>query len=294
MTFDDDKSERNNWNEIVLEDLAANWNPRIARIIPKYLYRRISSILHIDELNAFLTETSNDDPLTFLEKAVKFFDLQIKFVGFEKMEMLKDQQNLFIVANHPIGGPEGLALMSRILPIFPEARILIQSMLHAVAPMREISIYNGNMLRSTLEAVKNGSPIVVFPSGYCSRRLSNKKICDPAWMPSFVKLAKRYERTILPIHISGRLGERMYRWYTLRQKLHIQLTVETLYLVDEMFKYKGKELVFTVGDPISDKILTNDVSSEEWASRIRQYVYLLGENATAQFNPALCNTLCLK
>ena len=86
----------------------------------------------------------------------------------------------------------------------------------------------------------------------------------------------------------------MYRWYTLRQKLHIQLTVETLYLVDEMFKYKGKELVFTVGDPISDKILTNDVSSEEWASRIRQYVYLLEENANAQFNPALCNTLCLK
>lgn len=275
-----------------IRDIACRWNPKVARLIPGFIYNKLSRILHIQELNEMLEDTQHDTPQAFLSKCVKAFDLKVRIVGREKIEAQRRNDNLFIVANHPIGGPEGLSLMEEVLPILPKAKIMVQNMLSVLKPMQEIAVYNGKRLMTTLASVKNGDPVIIFPAGFCSRRLDNKEIFDPEWKATFVKLAQRYSRTILPIYISGRLGERIYRWYTLRKRLHINLSVETLYLVDEMFRCKGRELVFTVGNPIAPEILTNDVPPEEWAARIRQYVHQLQFDQEAVFDPLLPDTLC--
>ncbi|MDD2232594.1 MAG: hypothetical protein PHH94_05055 [Sphaerochaetaceae bacterium] len=287
-----DEETSTGFKKLVLRDIAESWNPKIARHIPRFVYRKINKILHIDELNAFLSETHNDDTQVFLDKAVAFFDLKIRFNGFDKIEAQKGNGDLFIVANHPIGGPEGIALVDKVLPLMPDVKIMIQKLLAAVHPMRKISVYNGSRLITTLESVKKGDPVILFPAGFCSRRLKHRRlIYDLKWKSTFIKLSQRYGRTVLPIHISGRLSERMYRWYSFRRALHIKLQIETLFLVDEMFKCKGSELVFTVGNPIAPETFSCNADPDEWAARVRQYVFQLGSDPDAKFDPDLPDSL---
>jgi len=48
-----------------------------------------------------------------------------------------------------------------------------------------------------------------------------------------------------------------------------------LFLVDELFKQKDKEIVFTIGKPISYETFTDSHSNKEWAQILKEKVYSL-------------------
>lgn len=292
---EDDKTPVSEHRDIVLRELADRWNPKIAKLIPQFMYRKLHRTLHLDQINTLLRDTRDFGPQEFLDRLVnEEFKLRLSFRGREKIDALKGRGDLIFAANHPIGGPEGFAIAQQLLPDFPDLKIMIQSMLGVLKPLKPIAVYNGTQLHSTLDAVRRHDPLMIFPAGYCSRRLKNGEIFDLSWKATFVKLAQRYNHTIVPIHISGRLGERMYRWYGLRRFFGMKMSVETLFLVDEMYRFSGGELQFTVGDPISPGTLTSDVTPDEWANRIRQYVHALGSDPDAGFDPELPNTYHLE
>lgn len=275
-----------------LKDVIENYSPKLAKSLPKFIYRWLSKTLHLNQINNFIEKTKDDNSLQFMEDCVKELDLKLKFTGLERLEKIKGQDKIIFVANHPIGGPEGVALMSQVLKYMPNAKIMIQKFLSIFEPMKEVAIFNGSKLSTSLEAVKQGVPIVIFPAGYCSRRILPKGgIYDFEWKATFVKIAKRYGYKIQPVFISGKLSNRMYRFYNLRKLFKITTSIETLFLIDEMYKFSGNELSFTFGSLIEPTSLSNEVDVQEWSHRIRQYVKSLEKNPKLDFNPNIENTL---
>jgi putative hemolysin len=93
------------------------------------------------------------------------------------------------------------------------------------------------------------------------------------WHKSFVTIAQRYQRSILPVYIEGANSSLFYQLANIRERLRIRFNVEMLWLVDEMFKQRNTTLPLWVGKPIPHQALHTHMTPAEWTETIRHMVY---------------------
>jgi putative hemolysin len=126
---------------------------------------------------------------------------------------------------------------------------------------------------------------MIFPAGLCSRK-QNGLIRDTQWKHTFINKAIKYDRLILPVHFSGRNSNFFYNLANIRKFLRIKSNIEMLFLVNEMFKKYNEQMVITFGKPISPEVFDKSRSRLAWAEAVRQYIYRLGNDKTAIFDPS--------
>ncbi len=279
------------FHPINIKALATRVNPALGKIIPKFLYKKFEDILHVKELNVFLEAHSNDEPQDFLDAIVQYLDIKLEFEGkssegksgISAVEALKGQCVMF-VSNHPYGGPEAMVLFDWIHRNFPDSRLVAQSFLKFIKPLGKTCVYNKKEVRTLMNAVEEKTSLLIYPAGYCSRKLSFGEVFDYDWKASFIKIARKNNMPIAVFYTDGQLSPRMHRWTKFRRIFHIKTSIETMFLVDEMFKLKGSTMKIVVGDVIDPNKLDDSVSKEEWSARIRQYCYELRKNPDLEFD----------
>jgi len=96
--------------------------------------------------------------------------------------------------------------------------------------------------------------------------------------------ARRHHRDVVPVHIDGANSRFFYNLARLRRWSGIGFNVEMLYLVDEMFKQRGRTITLTFGRPIRWESLSA-AGMDDWktAAAIRRHVYRLGTDPEAGF-----------
>lgn len=273
------------YTPINIRQLATKVSPKLGRLVPKFLYSHFEKILHVRELNEFFEAHYNDDAPTFLNSVADYLGFQtvIEGQGLEKVYELEGQGVMF-ASNHPYGGPEAMTLFGKLINRFPDCKLITQSFLRFIKPIETSCVFNKKDVRSLRQAVEEKRSLLIYPAGFCSRKLSFKDVFDYEWKPSFVKIAKRNNMPIQIFFTDGQMTNRMHRWTKFRKTFHIKPTIETMYLVDEMFKMKDKTLRIVVGDTIYPSMMDNSVSNAEWADRLRQYCYELKSNPMAKFD----------
>ena len=65
----------------------------------------------------------------------------------------------------------------------------------------------------------------------------------------------------------------------------IKSNIEMIYLPDEMFKQKDKEIIVKFGKPISYKEFDQVLNHRQWADRVKQLVYALGKDEIIPLKP---------
>lgn len=270
---------------INIKALASRVSPKLGRLVPKFMYNKLERILHVKELNAFLSEHENDDAQQFLDAVVSFLEISTSYEGhgISQVDAIKGRHVMF-ASNHPFGGPEAMVLFDYLHREFPDCRLVAQSFLKFLKPLGKSCVYNKKDVRTLLNAVNEGSSLLIYPAGYCSRELSFGEVFDYDWKPSFVKIAKRNNMPIVIFYTDGQLSKRMHRWTKFRRIFHIKTSIETLFLVDEMFKLKGRTMRMVVGSIIDPARLDDSVTNEEWAARLRQYCYELRNDPNLEFD----------
>ena len=118
--------------------------------------------------------------------------------------------------------------------------------------------------------------VLVFPAGLCAKKVKGK-VTEMPWKKMFVTQARRYERDVVPIHISGHNS----RWYFFLSKLSkflkLKINIGMLYLVDELFKQRGNEFVITFGEPVPYTTFDKSKTDREWAAEMQERVKALAE-----------------
>ena len=88
----------------------------------------------------------------------------------------------------------------------------------------------------------------------------------------FISQARKYERDIVPVHISGHNS----RWYFflswLSRTLRLKTNIGMLYLVDELFRQAGNEIVITFGKPIPYTTFDKTRTDLQWAEEVKNTV----------------------
>jgi len=249
-------------------------NKKLAKWLPRFVIRWIEKLIHQDEINAFLSKHEHDSPISFAQNGLRDFVQASITVANE--EMIPKMGRYIVVSNHPLGGIDGLALISLIGKYRSDIKFPVNDLLMAIKPMHGIFIPINKHGNHSIDAAKelhntfaSNDLILYFPAGICSRKI-NGKIQDLEWKKTIIQKAKEYQRDIIPVFFEGRNSERFYRIANWRKSLGIKVNMEMILLPDEMVKQKGNEFRVTFGAPISYTTFDSSKTPKEWAAWLRE------------------------
>ncbi len=117
--------------------------------------------------------------------------------------------------------------------------------------------------------------MLIFPAGLVSRRQAGRVVKDLEWKKSFIHKAVQNKKDVVPVYIEGRNSNFFYNLAYWRKKIGVKANIEMFYLVDEMYKQRGKTLTFIIGKPIPWKLFTSEHREEYWAKKVKEHVYAL-------------------
>lgn len=274
-----------------LERALHNKNPKLFRIMPRFVFNYIKKIVHEDDLNYIINRYEHLWGLDFNNAIIDdYFKINVTLKGSHNLPA-KDAGRFLFASNHSLGGLDGMVAIKVIGNHYDEKiRVLINDLLLHLRNFDPLFVgvnSFGSNSKKTLkeidEAFSSENQILYFPAGFVSRRIKGK-ITDFDWKKTFITKAIQNKRDIVPIHINGVLSNFFYNLYTFRKFFGIKANLELFYLSDEVFKQKDKNLIMSVGKPIPYQTFDKKYKPVEWAQLVKKHVYKIAQNPDSEFN----------
>lgn len=274
----DSSGKENSIRKIDVEEVLYSKNSTLKKTLPGFLINYLKRIVHQNELNEFLEKWGHLRDAGFIDAGLNHFKIGLKVIGRENIP--SGGKNIF-VSNHPLGGLDGLVFIHEISKYFNDIKFPVNDILTNIEnlsgiflPLNKHGAQGKKAVRMLNEAYASSTQILYFPAGLCSR-MKKGVIRDLQWQKSFITKAIQYKRDIIPAYISGRNSNFFYKLSNLRKFLGIKANIEMLYLADEMFKQKEKEIVLVFGKKIGWDTFDKSRSSLDWADMVKSESYKL-------------------
>ena len=257
--------------------------PRYYRYIPRFAIRWLERTICQDRLNAILTKIAGKNSVDAATAALDEMNITIEATGLEQLP----QGRYMFVSNHPLGGLDGLALISLLGNRYERnIKFLVNDLLMAVEPLRDVFLpvnKYGSQSREYAaqieEALKSDCQFITFPAGLCSRMQPDGTIADLPWQKAAVVHAANYQRDIIPVYFDAQNSKFFYRFAKWRKKLGIKFNIELIFLPKEMIKQSGATLHAIIGEPIPWTALDASHPKQE-AANLRQKVINMAPSIT--------------
>jgi 1-acyl-sn-glycerol-3-phosphate acyltransferase len=279
----DDSSEKLEPGKIDVEKVLFSKNPALAKAVPRFVLNYIKRIIHQDELNHFLRIYGHLKDSELIEAGLKHFEIKYNVSGTEN---IPEAGRFIFVSNHPLGGLDGLVFIYELSKHFHDIKFPVNDILTNIEnlsgiflPVNKHGVQGREAARLIEEAYSSTSQILYFPAGLCSRKKKGV-IKDLQWHKSFISKAIQHKRDIVPAYFSGRNSDFFYNLSNLRKLLGIKVNIEMLYLADEMFRQKDKEIRLVFGKTIPWETFDRSRSAPEWADWVKSKSYELETDST--------------
>lgn len=264
---------------IEIEKVIAEKNPRLAKALPGFIISYIKRVIHQDQINAFIKVNGQLYNFDFIEKIIEEFGVEVVIKG---MENVPEKGGIVIASNHPLGGLDALSMMHLLSKKRKDMRFIVNDILLSFKNLKELFIPVNKHGKSGAESVKminaqfaSDAITLVFPAGLVSRKQEGGIIKDLEWKKSFITKARQYQRDIIPVYVEGKNSSFFYNLSRWRKRLGIKANIEMFYLMDEMYKQRGKKITIYFGEPIKYSTFDKSKTDEQWANYIKEIVYSL-------------------
>lgn len=212
--------------------------------------------------------------------------IERKVIGGEILEQYRDQA-FIVVANHPNGHVDGIALIETVASRVDNFKLMVNYILSLVDTMDEnfiaVNPYKESErkhislsgIKESIHHIKAGHPLGFFPAGSVSRiKLKNGKVTihDREWQNSVIKLIQKAKVPVIPIHIDFRNS---ISFYATR---FIHWTLQTAALCHELQNKHGKLMTLTVGNPISAEEIKSFKNTDQLGNFLQEKTYELANN----------------
>ena len=261
---------------IDIENVLKSKSEKLAKRVPRFVINYLKRIIHQDEINELLLKNKDYEGVDFATHILE--DLNVSFRVHSHFVPESGKKYIF-VSNHPLGGLDGMILISYLGSQFGDIRFMVNDLLMFIKPLAPVFVpinKFGKMRHDNsdtfLRTFASDKQILYFPAGLCSRLIKGE-VTDLEWKKTFVTKSLEFGRDIVPMHFSGENSKFFYRLANVRKKLGIKFNVEMIYLPNEMFKQKNTTFDLYIGDPIPYTSLTKEHSHKEWCQIIREKSY---------------------
>jgi len=262
---------------IDVERIIATKSKNALKYTPGFIIRYLKRIVHQDYINSFLKSQQGVIGLDFVSAVLDEFEIKLNVEGLENID---HQKKYIIAANHPIGSMDGVALMDVLGKLRQDLIFPVNDLLMNLPNLQPLFIpinkHGSNIENARIidRAFASNAMMLYFPAGLVSRRKKGV-IADLEWKKTFIRKSRDYDRDIIPTYIEGSNSSFFYRLANLRALLGIKMNLEMLYLADEMFKQRGKEIKIIFGKPIPYQTFDRSKKDIEWADIVKKQVYTI-------------------
>ena len=112
---------------IYIEQLFRSKNPGVAKMIPGFIYSYLKKVIHQDDINDFITRYGDRKGLDFSDAILEYLHVSYQVIGEANLPS-PDGRYIF-VSNHPLGGPDGIILISFLGTRYPELKFPVNDLL---------------------------------------------------------------------------------------------------------------------------------------------------------------------
>jgi Putative hemolysin len=250
-------------------------HPRIRRPVAGMLGRLADEA----GFNRVLDAVGAAEGFDFVERALEVLDASYHINPRER-ENIPVEGAVLVVANHPLGMVDALALLQLVGSVRNDVRILGNDWLASIEPLRRlllpVDVFGkgaASKMRDIYRALDNGEALIVFPAGEVSR-MGPGGVRDGRWSDGFARLSRRSKAPVLPIHVAARNSAMFYGLSMLAKPL------STAMLPREAVAPVKRRIGFSVGALISAAELGRRSSDSpvHAAKLMRRHVYRVGRH----------------
>ena len=248
----------------------------------------LKRLFYEDEFQQFAPAHRHLKGLDMVEQVLEHLDI-VCTISARDLEQIPEHGPLVIIANHPTGTLDGLALLYAVSRVRRDVKVVTNRMLTHLEPLSSLFIPVDNMGGRTAKTslvqmeqhLQNAGVLIFFPAGEVSRP-TRKGIRDKKWHPGFIKLAGKLRVPLLPVHIQAHNSLLFYASTLLSP------TLSMLLLMQQMFRRRHSQLPIKIGQQIAwHHWHSATLSSREMAEQCRQHVMRLGKGV-----PGIFKTQC--
>jgi len=265
----------------ILRDRLPAWN-RIPRILHAGALALVRRLTRIDDVEALVASQAEKRGAAFIDGL--FSDLDFSYVVSDADKArIPVAGRVVIVANHPLGAMDALALLRTVLGRRSDVRVVANELLMRVDGLAghflPFDMFAAHPRKSHVaafgRALEREEALVMFPSGEVSR-LTASGVRDRTWLRGAAHLAYKHHAPVLPVFIGGRNS---WVFYVLS---FLSRTVTALLLPRQILHQRGRAIRLTIGDLIPDTTF----GRAEQVDALRAHVYAIGQQAAASVSSA--------
>lgn len=268
-----------------LIDLRALSKNRLGQSILGLFQRVLDPLLQTRAINTaydeFMQRKARLPEENFFDRALATLGIRYE-VSAEDLSRIPVEGPVFLLANHPYGGVDGIIMGSLMERVRPDGRLLANSLLDRIDHMGGRCFYvnpfggeaaareNIRGIKQSLAWLREAHLLGTFPAGEVSHlRWRGRKVSDPQWADNLAQLIKRTGATVVPVYFPGQNS----RLFQILGLLHPRF--RTALLPREMLALRGSVLEVRIGRPISSKRLQQFTDNRELMDFLRLRSYIL-------------------
>jgi putative hemolysin len=235
----------------------------------------------LKKLDRFYGDIEHLEDLDFVDAVFRNLDLRIE-VPLKDLENIPAHGGVVLVANHPYGAMDGLALLATVGRRRGDLKAMANFLLQQLPPLseriigvnpfeqlRSLSSYQG--MRQATAHVRAGGALGIFPAGEVSSfRTEVKAVADTRWRAPVIKLIRNAGVPVVPVWFDG---ANSLVFHVLGM---IHPNLRTLRLPKEMMRMRGRTVRMRIGKPIPASEIAAFSSIEQLGRFLRARTYALG------------------
>lgn len=254
-----------------------------ARSFSQPVVQLLRKIACEDRINRTLAEFDVLSGFDFVERVLDALQASYRIANTDR-DNIPAEGRLIVVANHPLGALDALTLLHLVGTVRRDVRILGNDMLvqfrQLASLLLPVNVFgsggvSAGRLRNAYRALESDQALIVFPAGEVSR-FGAQGIRDGHWSDGFVRLARRTDAPILPVHIAASNSPTFYGVSLLAKPL------SSLLLAREMFGAARTRIGIGVGETVPVCEL-GELASSRVARAMRRHVYQLARRRPTVF-----------
>lgn len=244
----------------------------------------LRKLTHEQEINQFLETHQDLKGFDFIEHVLEYFNFSYS-ISHRDRKNIPATGRVVIVANHPLGALDGLALLKLVGEVRRDVKIVVNDLLMNFKAVEDLLLPVDNLNKSTqksnvaqiVDCLNNDEAVIIFPAGEVSR-IRPSGVRDGKWTHGFLSFAKKAKASILPIYVGARNSSLFY------SSSMVYKPLAGILLVHEIFNKNSETISMRVGELIPYKQLEQlPLANKEKAKLMRRHLYRIAKGKSPLF-----------
>ena len=245
------------------------------------LCRLLMSILSIDKVNDLYDRNNSVNGPDFAKAVLEDIGVEYEVMNPEVLDNLP-YGPFITISNHPYGHIDGVMLVDLFGHIRPDYKVMVNKFLGRIETLEDNFICvtptgesrtvptkeSIHGIKDAVAHIRSGGVLGLFPSGAVSDlSLKDRCIRDREWQEPVIRLIKKLNVPIVPVHFIDRNSDFYYSLGLIDWKVRL------LRLVAEVFNKRGKRTRIAIGNVISPEQQAEFTDIDKLGSFLRNKVY---------------------